>query len=68
MPTSVVVPILFDEAAITYDLQRLPVAARLALQSLRKQIQRVGGLPITRLKNCAAEANDGTRLPDCLKT
>lgn len=68
MPPPAVVPVLFDEAAITYDLDRLPASARVALQALRKQIQRDSGLSTTRLKGCAAEADDGTRLPHCLKT
>lgn len=65
MPPPAVVPVLFDEAAITYDLDRLPASARIALQALRKQIQRDGGLSTTRLKRCAAEAADGTLLPHC---
>jgi hypothetical protein len=43
MPPPAVVPVLFDEAAITHDLDRLPATARIALQALRKQIQRDGG-------------------------
>jgi len=38
------------------------------LDAVRKQIQRDSGLPTSRLKRCKAEADDGTRLPDCFKT
>ncbi len=68
MPAPAVVPVLFDEAVIAYDLERLPQGASIALQTLRSEIRRDGGLPTARLKRCAAEARDGTRLPNCLKT
>lgn len=68
MPAPAVVPIVFDEVAITYDLRRLPDSARIALQTLRNRIHRDGGLPTTRLKKCTSEADDATQLPHCLKT
>ena len=66
--TAVVVPVLFDEKQIERDLTRLAPSARIALDDVRRQIRRDGGLPTTRLRSCDAEGRDGTELPDCFKT
>lgn len=66
--TAVVVPVLFDEGQIEHDMTRLPPSARTALNSVRREVSRDGGLPTTRLRRCDAEGCDGTKLPDCYKT
>jgi hypothetical protein len=50
------------------DLAHLPTAAAEALRGLRKDLQRFGGVPRSRLKACQEEGRDGTRLPGCVKT
>ncbi len=67
-PAGPVFPVVFDEHAIAEDLaHHLPVA-RNALDLLRRELDRDGGIPVSRLKRCEAEGNDGTRLAGCLKT
>jgi len=63
-----VVPTRFDGDAIESDLARLPSAAALALQLLRRDIDKAGGLPLSRLNSCQAEGRDGTKLGGCVKT
>jgi hypothetical protein len=63
-----VVPVLFDEHAIADDLHHLPGGARVALDAFRRELDRDGGLSMTRLKRCDAEGRDGTNLGGCLKT
>lgn len=67
-PGGPVVPVLFDEQAIAEDLHHLPGTARVALDAFRRELDRDGGLPMTRLKRCEAEGRDGTNLGGCLKT
>src|ERR1700684_3440884 len=45
-----------------------PSDARAALELLRRQVDRDGGLSCSRLKRCEEEGRDGTRLAGCLKT
>ena len=59
---------VFDEHAIAEDLAHHPPVARHALDLLRRELDRDGGLPTSRLKRCETEGNDGTRLAGCLKT
>ncbi len=61
-------PVVFDEHAIGEDLAHHPPVARRALDLLRRELDRDGGLPFSRLKRCDAEARDGTRLAGCVKT
>jgi hypothetical protein len=62
------VPVLFDERALAEDLAHHPDAARRALDQLRHEVSRDGGLPFARLKGCEEEGRDGTRLGGCAKT
>ncbi len=61
-------PVGFDEEALAIDLAGLPETAAEALAALRKEIERTGGLPKSRLMKCEEEARDGTRLGGCVKT
>jgi hypothetical protein len=61
-------PIGFDEDALEADLARLGEGGARALDDARVEIERLGGLPASRLMACQAEGRDGTRLPDCVKT
>jgi hypothetical protein len=63
-----VMPVFFDEHAIAEDLSHHPPVARNALDLFRREIDRDGGLPVSRLKRCEAEGRDGTRLAGCVKT
>jgi hypothetical protein len=63
-----IVPVQFDEHAIVEDLTHHPLPARRALELFRREVDRDGGLPFSRLKRCDAEARDGTRLKGCVKT
>jgi hypothetical protein len=67
-PTGPLFPVVFDEHAIAEDVAHHPPVARHALELLRREIDRDGGLPASRLKRCEAEGDDGTRLAGCLKT
>jgi hypothetical protein len=67
-PASPVVPIVLDENALAEDLAHHTATARKALDLLRREIDRDGGLPFSRLKRCEAEGRDGTQLNGCLKT
>lgn len=67
-PAGPIVPVEFNEPAIAEDLTHHPTVARRALDLLRRELDRDGGLPISRLKRCDAEGRDGTRLDGCLKT
>ena len=67
-PAGPIFPVVFDEPAITEDLAYHPPVARHALELLRRELDRDGGIPASRLKRCEAEGNDGTRLAGCLKT
>lgn len=62
------VSVLFDEHAIAEDLHHLPGAARVALETFQRDLERTGALPMARLKRCDAEGRDGTDLGGCLKT
>jgi hypothetical protein len=50
------------------DLARLGTGGTEALAVLGREIERLGGLPRTRLLACEAEGRDGTRLSGCVKT
>jgi hypothetical protein len=67
-PPDVIVPIVFDEDAIGTDLEHLSDAAGTALDQLRREVDRDGGLPKSRLLRCQPEGRDGTRLGGCTKT
>lgn len=67
-PAGPLFPVVFDEHAIAEDLAHHPPVARHALELLRREIDRDGGIPASRLKRCEAEGDDGTRLAGCLKT
>jgi hypothetical protein len=67
-PAGPLIPIGFDEHAIAEDLSHHQPVARHALELLRRELDRDGGLPISRLKRCDAEGRDGTRLAGCVKT
>ncbi len=62
------VPVQFNEPAITEDLTHHPPTARKVLEIFRREVDRGGGLPLSRLLGCDAEARDGTRLAGCVKT
>jgi hypothetical protein len=61
-------PARFDDAQNQEDLVYLPDDAATALRSVRRDIDRDGGIAASRLKKCEAEGRDGTHLPGCLKT
>jgi hypothetical protein len=61
-------PVVFDEQAISEDLAHHPPVARHALELLRRELDRDGGLSVSRLKGCDAEGRDGTHLAGCVKT
>ena len=61
-------PARFDEGAVADDLARLSEGAAEALAELRSEVDRLGGLPKSRLKACEAEGRDGTDLEGCVKT
>jgi len=67
-PAGPIFPVVFDEAAIAEDLAHHPPVARHALELLRRELDRDGGIPVSRLKRCEAEGHDGTRLAGCVKT
>ncbi|HWX43741.1 MAG TPA: hypothetical protein VNY52_00295 [Solirubrobacteraceae bacterium] len=62
------VPVEFHEEAIAEDLTHHPSTARKALELFRREVDRCGELPVSRLKRCDAEGRDGTRLAGCVKT
>ncbi len=63
-----VFPVGFDEDALIEDLGRLPASAEIALREFRKELNRKGGIPRSRLRACQAEGRDGTKLGGCIKT
>jgi hypothetical protein len=63
-----IVPVRFDEHAIAEDLAHHPPTARRALELLRREVDRDGGLSCSRLRRCDGEGRDGTRLEGCVKT
>ena len=67
-PAGPIFPVVFDEPAIAEDLAHHPPIARNAFELLRRELDRDGGIPVSRLKRCEAEGRDGTRLAGCLKT
>ena len=66
--TDVIVPARFDEESFATDLEHLTGAAGAALEELRREVDRDGGLPKSRLLRCQDEGRDGTRLEECVKT
>lgn len=67
-PAGPIFPVVIDEPAIAEDLAHHPPVARHALELLRRELDRDGGVPVSRLKRCEAEGRDGTRLAGCVKT
>jgi hypothetical protein len=67
-PAGPLFPVVFDEHAIAEDLAHHPPVARNALELLRRELDRDGGIPVSRLKRCEGESRDGTNLASCLKT
>jgi hypothetical protein len=67
-PAGPLVPVSFDEHSIAEDLSHHPPVARNALDLFRREADRNGGLPVSRLKRCEDEGRDGTRLAGCVKT
>jgi hypothetical protein len=63
-----VFPVGFDEAAMAEDLDRLGESAGEAMTTLRAEVEKLGGLPHSRLKGCEDDARDGTNLAGCVKT
>lgn len=63
-----VFPVGFDEDALAEDLKRLSASAEIVLMGFRKELERKGGIPQSRLRACQAEGRDGTRLAGCVKT
>ncbi len=63
-----VFPVGFDEEAVAEDLARLSKGAGEALVGFRSEVERLGGLPRSRLKACEDDAQDGTNLEGCVKT
>jgi hypothetical protein len=61
-------PARFEQKQIVDDLAHLPVGAATALRSVRRDIDRDGGIAASRLKKCEAEGRDGTKLAGALKT
>jgi hypothetical protein len=47
-----VLPVVFDDAAIAEDLSDHPAVARNALDVFRREVERDGGIPFSRLKRC----------------
>ncbi len=66
-PTAIF-PVVFDESILAIDSERLPDTAAAALQGLRTEVNRSGGISQERLKRCLGEARDGTDLTGCVKT
>jgi hypothetical protein len=67
-PAGALMPVLFNDDAIAEDFAHLPPTARNALDIFRREVDRDGGLPTSRLKRCEGEGRDGSRLAGCLKT
>lgn len=62
-------PVAFDEVAMAEDLARLGEGGGAdALTRFGRELERLGGLPRTRLLACEEHGRDGTRLGGCLKT
>jgi hypothetical protein len=67
-PAGPIFPVVFDEPAIAEDLAHHPPVARHALELLRRELDRDGGIAAARVKRCEDEGRDGTKLSNCLKT
>jgi hypothetical protein len=63
-----VIPVGFDEAAMAEDLAHLSESEGQALLALCEEVERLGGLPRSRLKACEDGAGEGTNLAGCVKT
>jgi hypothetical protein len=59
--------VLFDAAAFAEDLAAASARGRDVAAAARRDFEREGA-PVGRLRPCLAEAADGTRLPNCVKT
>lgn len=65
-PSGPTFPVHIDERELAEDLAHMSGAGRAAIEST---IQRLGtnGVPAAQLRRCDPEAQDGTRLPGCVK-
>lgn len=59
-------PVHVDERELTEDLAHASDAGRAAIEPTVKRLK-ADGAPVAWLKQCDAEARDGTRLPGCVK-
>jgi hypothetical protein len=59
-------PVHVDERELAEDLNHASEAGRSAIESTIEQL-RANGAPTAWLKRCDPEAQDGTRLPGCVK-
>jgi hypothetical protein len=59
-------PVHVDERELAEDLAHASEAGRAAIATLIERLK-VDGAPTGWLKRCDAEAQDGTRLPGCVK-
>jgi hypothetical protein len=59
-------PVHVDEQELTEDLAHASEAGRAAIEPMIQRL-RADGAPKEWLKQCDAEARDGTRLPGCVK-
>jgi hypothetical protein len=59
-------PVYVDKRELAEDLAHASEAGRAAIEPVIQRLQ-TGGVPREWLKQCDAEARDGTRLPGCVK-
>ena len=59
-------PVHVDERELAEDLGRATDAGRAAIESMIEELK-VEGVPAAWLRRCDPEAQDGTRLPGCVK-
>lgn len=65
-PSGPVFPVHVDERELTEDLGHASDAGRAAIGSFVEQLK-ADGVPRRWLKRCDPDAQDGTRLPGCVK-
>jgi hypothetical protein len=59
-------PVVFAETPFAVDTERASQAATQVGRDARRQYEH-DGIPVTMLRRCEAEGNDGTQLSGCLK-
>ena len=59
-------PVHVDERELAEDLAHASEAGRAAIEPIVQSLKS-DGVPVAWLKQCDAEARDGTRLPGCVK-